>query len=173
MNLDTHPSPPPSSPRYKYMGLQYSKDCFCGDTYYTSERDAIPTDQCNMPCSGDDELICGGPWANSIFIVGDPDKMTAEELKVKREMCWGGGESESPKQDVFLALFLPLWVDSCSSCPRIAVKYYQVLRKCLFPCLFWLIDCLFVISRRLSRTRLSSNESTTSGCSRGAKRSTI
>lgn len=64
------------------MGLQYSHDCFCGDTYYTAERDAVPTDKCTMPCTGDDSLICGGAWANSIYIVGDPTQMTAEELEV-------------------------------------------------------------------------------------------
>ncbi|CAN0051618.1 unnamed protein product [Scytosiphon promiscuus] len=66
---------------FKYMGLQYSKDCFCGDTYYTAERDAEPTDLCNMPCAGDESITCGGPWANSIYVVGDPAKMTAAELK--------------------------------------------------------------------------------------------
>lgn len=64
------------------MGLQYAHDCFCGDTYYTAERDAVPTDMCDMPCLGDDSLICGGPWANSIYIVGDPAQMTAAELEV-------------------------------------------------------------------------------------------
>eukprot|EP00903_Cladosiphon_okamuranus_P015353 g14179.t1 len=66
---------------FKYMGLQYSQDCFCGDTYYTAERDAVPTDMCTMPCNGDESLICGGPWANSIYIVGDPAQMTAAELE--------------------------------------------------------------------------------------------
>ncbi|CBJ30709.1 thaumatin-domain containing protein [Ectocarpus siliculosus] len=65
---------------YKYMALQYSQDCFCADTYYTAERDAIPTDTCNMPCKGDENVICGGAWSNSIYIVGDPTEMTEEEL---------------------------------------------------------------------------------------------
>lgn len=77
-------APLPVSPQsYKYMGLQYSQDCFCGDTYYTAERDAVPSDMCTMSCLGDDSLICGGPWANSIYIVGDPAKMTAAELEVR------------------------------------------------------------------------------------------
>eukprot|EP00752_Nemacystus_decipiens_P017488 g15679.t1 len=70
---------------FKYMGLQYSHDCFCGDTYYTAERDAAPSDMCTMPCLGDESLTCGGPWANSIYIVGDPAQMTAAELEAMNE----------------------------------------------------------------------------------------
>lgn len=78
------PSLPARCPRerYKYMGLQYSQDCFCGDTYFTAERDAVPSDECTMPCNGDESVICGGPWANSIYIVGDPAQMTPAELEV-------------------------------------------------------------------------------------------
>ena len=35
-----------------------------------------------MPCSGDEDAVCGGPWANSVYIVGDPAEMTEEEKKV-------------------------------------------------------------------------------------------
>ena len=64
------------------MGLQYYQDRFCGDTYYPAERDAVPSNMCTMPCLGDESLTCGGIWANSIYIVGDPAQMTAEELAV-------------------------------------------------------------------------------------------
>lgn len=82
------------------MGLQYSQDCFCGDTYYTAERDAVPTADCNMQCLGDDSVICGGPWANSIYIVGDPAEMTAAELKVsltKQAVCDPNESQRTPQ----------------------------------------------------------------------------
>lgn len=59
-------------PRYKFMGLQYSQECFCGDTYYTEDAPALATDTCFMPCVGDVGTTCGGPWANSVYVVGDP-----------------------------------------------------------------------------------------------------
>ena len=70
------------------MGLQFSQECFCGDTYFTADQDPIPTDACFMPCSGDEALVCGGPWANSVYIVGEPAEMTEEEQEVLPILYW-------------------------------------------------------------------------------------
>lgn len=65
------------------MGLQYSRECFCGDYYFTPENEAIPADTCNLPCAGDPDITCGGPWTNSVYIVGDPSEKTPEEIEVR------------------------------------------------------------------------------------------
>lgn len=46
-----------------YVGLQYSVQCFCGNTY----NKYGPADNCDMTCSGDDNEICGGRWANAVY----------------------------------------------------------------------------------------------------------
>ncbi|CAM9955524.1 unnamed protein product, partial [Laminaria digitata] len=53
---------------YKYLGLQFSQECFCGDTYFSAEQGPIATEACFMPCSGDEHVVCGGPWANSVYL---------------------------------------------------------------------------------------------------------
>eukprot|EP00904_Undaria_pinnatifida_P003700 jgi/Undpi1/13330/HiC_scaffold_8.g02989.m1 len=88
---DDHTSDPELTPLscasfcagYKYMGLQFSQECFCGNTYFSAEVDAVPSDACYMPCSGDEGEICGGPWANSVYIVGDPAELTEHEKEIQ------------------------------------------------------------------------------------------
>jgi len=48
---------------YDYAGIQYSSQCFCGNTYGKSGT----ADNCNMPCKGNAKQICGGTWANSVY----------------------------------------------------------------------------------------------------------
>lgn len=68
------------------MGLQYSRECFCGNAYYTTESPAIPSDTCYMPCGGDSELTCGGPWTNSVYIVGDPGAQSDDDIDVSFDL---------------------------------------------------------------------------------------
>ena len=51
---------------FKYAGVQYGDQCFCGNSisrYGTSSA-------CTMPCSGDSTQTCGGVWANSVYQTG-------------------------------------------------------------------------------------------------------
>lgn len=48
---------------FKYAGLQYADHCFCGNSY--SEYGTA--DNCNMPCTGEQNEMCGGAWANSVY----------------------------------------------------------------------------------------------------------
>jgi hypothetical protein len=48
---------------YKYAGVQDSSYCFCGNTY---GKYGTATN-CNMACSGDSGVICGGSYANSVY----------------------------------------------------------------------------------------------------------
>ncbi|MGA1862011.1 choice-of-anchor C family protein [Deferribacter thermophilus] len=49
---------------FKYAGVQYSSYCFCGNSY---GKYGV-ANNCNMKCSGDQNQICGGTWANSIYL---------------------------------------------------------------------------------------------------------
>ena len=64
---------------FTYAGVQFSGECFCGNTAPT-----ITAQNCNMECSGNDKQICGGVWAMNVYytkeiavptqfdIMGDP-----------------------------------------------------------------------------------------------------
>lgn len=52
---------------FAYAATQYSVACFCGNSHGRSGR----ADNCNMPCGGDAQQICGGAWANSVWRVGE------------------------------------------------------------------------------------------------------
>lgn len=47
---------------FKYVGLQFSISCFCGD----DQRYGI-SNKCTYKCSGNDQEICGGAGANSVY----------------------------------------------------------------------------------------------------------
>jgi WSC domain len=53
---------------YKFAGVEYSSECYCGNEIdnlqgFASDGEA----QCNMPCSGDSSLKCGGPARVNIY----------------------------------------------------------------------------------------------------------
>ncbi|XP_078694695.1 uncharacterized protein LOC144923752 isoform X2 [Branchiostoma floridae x Branchiostoma belcheri] len=50
---------------YRYAGLQYGKECFCGDSF--GRFGAAPESECDTPCTGDAAETCGGNWRNSIY----------------------------------------------------------------------------------------------------------
>ena len=74
---DTHASPElcsefclltaPGAP-YLYMGLQFSKACFCGNSYGT--YGSAPESQCSMSCAQDPSSKCGAGWRNSLYKIG-------------------------------------------------------------------------------------------------------
>jgi len=58
-----------ASSTYSYFGVQFAKQCFCGTRPYIYSS-ASSTD-CNMPCAGNNNYICGGTNRNSVYrIVG-------------------------------------------------------------------------------------------------------
>ena len=54
---------------FRYMGLQYSSYCFCGNSYGKHGK----ANNCNMPCSGEHDKTCGGSWANSVYDLSDKE----------------------------------------------------------------------------------------------------
>ncbi|CAG2208397.1 unnamed protein product [Mytilus edulis] len=45
---------------FKYLGLQYTRACFCGNTMDTVKFPRVPESECNMPCSKEKSRMCGG-----------------------------------------------------------------------------------------------------------------
>ena len=43
---------------YKFAGVQFSKECFCGNN--APKKFASKASECNMDCSGDKSQKCGG-----------------------------------------------------------------------------------------------------------------
>ncbi|KAF2432321.1 WSC-domain-containing protein [Tothia fuscella] len=53
---------------YKYAGLEYGTQCWCGNTLPTDRApQAGILGNCQMNCQGDDGEYCGGSWALSIY----------------------------------------------------------------------------------------------------------
>eukprot|EP00752_Nemacystus_decipiens_P010979 g9756.t1 len=55
------------SKKSKFFAVQFGKECFCGEAQeqYDKHGRAI----CDMPCSGDNDLICGGNAAMNVFSI--------------------------------------------------------------------------------------------------------
>ena len=53
----------------RYATLQVGAECFCGDSNarYDMYGMALTDDQCDNPCGGNNEQICGGTWRNSVY----------------------------------------------------------------------------------------------------------
>ncbi|XP_071123300.1 sialate:O-sulfotransferase 2-like [Mytilus edulis] len=54
---------------YKYLGLQASHWCLCGNRYYSHAFPQASELQCNYPCAGEPNRMCGGVWRNAIYEV--------------------------------------------------------------------------------------------------------
>jgi hypothetical protein len=50
---------------HKYIGLQYSGECWGGQTY--GKYGKRPDSECNMTCKKDPSRKCGAGWRNSIY----------------------------------------------------------------------------------------------------------
>ena len=51
---------------FKYAAVQYSSQCFCGNTYGKYGK-SQKENECSYKCSGDKNEICGGYYRNSIY----------------------------------------------------------------------------------------------------------
>ncbi|XP_071965695.1 uncharacterized protein [Antedon mediterranea] len=58
-----------------YSGLQYYRQCFCGDETYNN-LGQMPESDCNCPCDGNAQQICGGGWRNSVYYSGNQETTT-------------------------------------------------------------------------------------------------
>jgi hypothetical protein len=51
---------------YRYFGLEYGNECYCGNAIHTSSEQK-PLSECNMPCAGDPEQLCGAGFRLSTY----------------------------------------------------------------------------------------------------------
>ncbi|KAL7410476.1 WSC domain-containing protein [Mrakia frigida] len=53
---------------YNFAGLEYGQECWCGDLTAT-EVSALTSNApwCNMQCTGDSSLTCGGGWSMDVY----------------------------------------------------------------------------------------------------------
>jgi hypothetical protein len=58
---------------FKFFGVQNWFVCFCGDDNYGKYGPA-PESDCNMPCSGNSSIMCGGGARNSIYTIPAKNK---------------------------------------------------------------------------------------------------
>ncbi|KAK5007973.1 hypothetical protein LTR16_005791 [Cryomyces antarcticus] len=57
-----------SAAGYSYAGMEYSSECYCGNTLATDRAPAAGIlGNCFMKCSGDSTEYCGGGAALSIY----------------------------------------------------------------------------------------------------------
>lgn len=52
---------------YKYAGVQYGAECYCGNVLL--KMTLLPDGDCNMKCSGDETQFCGGHSKLNIFTI--------------------------------------------------------------------------------------------------------
>lgn len=58
---------------FVYAGTQYSNECFCGHNTPPSSA-KLPDNSCNMKCSGDPSLTCGGYYTMAVYETGIQSK---------------------------------------------------------------------------------------------------
>ncbi|KAL4869547.1 hypothetical protein BDV12DRAFT_196174 [Aspergillus spectabilis] len=63
---------------WRYVGLEYSSECFVGNTIYSTETD--PKNDCDMVCSRDDGKLCGGGNRLQVYEDSTWEDPTLEEL---------------------------------------------------------------------------------------------
>ncbi|KAK8869788.1 hypothetical protein IAR55_000356 [Kwoniella newhampshirensis] len=56
-----------SSAGYKYAGVEYGTECYCGHSFANGASILSRSNQCNMACGGSSSDICGGPNAISLW----------------------------------------------------------------------------------------------------------
>merc|ERR1712013_155160 len=62
---------------YRFAGVKWSTECWCGDTEPPSSSYTAPA-QCNMPCAGDQKIMCGAGSVLNLY-----RKNTAQDEIVK------------------------------------------------------------------------------------------
>ena len=50
---------------YLYAGVQYYSTCHCGNEI--SRKVVRPQSECNTPCEGNSNQMCGGEWRTNIY----------------------------------------------------------------------------------------------------------
>ena len=54
---------------FAYAGVQFGRECFCGNDPPSPDK-IMDKSQCDMKCSGDQDLICGGSLRMNVYHTG-------------------------------------------------------------------------------------------------------
>ena len=66
-------------------GVEYSRECYCGDAFANGGGAPIADSTCDMACGGDATTMCGGPAALTVFVKQGSDALsTAAKASSKR-----------------------------------------------------------------------------------------
>ncbi|KAI0695623.1 hypothetical protein BC835DRAFT_1273017, partial [Cytidiella melzeri] len=53
---------------FNFAGVEFSDECYCGTGYVGGELPPeADVSECNMPCAGDVNATCGGPWRIQLY----------------------------------------------------------------------------------------------------------
>lgn len=72
---------------FAMFGLEYSRECFCGDELATGSVKAPETD-CSYTCSGNSAEICGGSSRLNVYTTGEGEAPTEPEATYARQACY-------------------------------------------------------------------------------------
>uniref|UniRef100_A0A1I8HTR8 WSC domain-containing protein n=1 Tax=Macrostomum lignano TaxID=282301 RepID=A0A1I8HTR8_9PLAT len=101
---------------YKYAGVQYSNQCWCGNSY--GRYGKVAESYCNLKCTGHKDQICGGALYNHIYESGKP------EFVFKSFGCFN---DKSVRDLPFLAKTGAITLNNCrQACWRYGYKYFGV-----------------------------------------------
>ncbi|XP_067673821.1 xylosyltransferase oxt-like [Haliotis asinina] len=81
---------------FRYAGVQYSKECWCGDSY--GKHGHSPESLCEGRCSGDSSQKCGGYLTSKIYSTGVGEKKRYQAPLVRA----GSTEAENTVRIVFV-----------------------------------------------------------------------
>ncbi|KAM5541687.1 hypothetical protein V8D89_004668 [Ganoderma adspersum] len=56
-----------ASKGYSMAGLEYGRECYCGNSLANGQGKTLASSNCNMACAGDKASTCGGSWALNTF----------------------------------------------------------------------------------------------------------
>ena len=54
---------------YRYAGVQYARECFCGNDKPNRALLRVGPNECSMICPGNTEQICGGTFRMNVYKV--------------------------------------------------------------------------------------------------------
>ncbi|OCH94040.1 WSC-domain-containing protein [Obba rivulosa] len=56
-----------ASKGFSMAGIEYGRECYCGDSFVNGGGSSLAASTCSMACSGDSSSTCGGSWALSLY----------------------------------------------------------------------------------------------------------
>lgn len=60
---------------YVYAGIQFHTQCFCGNMFPKNPpHPKLDESECDKPCRGNPNQMCGGLWANKVYETGNESK---------------------------------------------------------------------------------------------------